>query len=146
MEYRARGAVFADWEVRQYYMRNTNVLVTSFTGIHDAFEIIDFMPRFEAAYLSFIGQAQIARIVKTAEGDSGELCVRCKPRFDYGKEAAERADWNSLPEIRFDGPEQTLFFETDAPISYILHETAFELKESKHFSCFLTGKDSLAVP
>src|SRR5688572_24989556 len=36
------------WETRQNYVRNTNVLVTTFVGSKgDQFEIVDFMPRFE---------------------------------------------------------------------------------------------------
>jgi GH15 family glucan-1,4-alpha-glucosidase len=119
----------ADWEVRQYYMRNTNVLVTSFTGMHDAFEIVDFMPRFEEAF-QFHRPAQIARIVRPLKGIP-RIVVRCKPRFEYGKEEPKAVELAS--EIRFEGSNQTLFLETDAPIAYVLHETAFELKESKHF-------------
>src|SRR5258707_1175681 len=38
------------WETKQHYMRNTNVLVTTFTGQDDQFEVIDFMPRYESAF------------------------------------------------------------------------------------------------
>jgi GH15 family glucan-1,4-alpha-glucosidase len=118
-----------DWEVRQYYMRNTNVLVTSFTGSHDAFEIIDFMPRFEKTF-EFHRPAQMARIVRPLKGIP-RIVVRCKPRFEYGKEEPKAVELAS--EIRFEGANQTVFLQTDAPIAYVLRETAFELKESKHF-------------
>jgi GH15 family glucan-1,4-alpha-glucosidase len=120
----------ADWETKQYYMRNTNVLVTTFTGPReDSFEIIDFMPRFETAF-EFYRPAQIVRIVRPLKGIP-RIVVRCRPRFDYGKVEPKIVQMSS--EIRYDGPENSVFLGTDASIAYVLGETPFELKESLHF-------------
>src|SRR4051812_23045991 len=56
------------WEVRQNYMRNTNVLVTQFTSTAgDQFEVIDFMPRFEIEYTHY-RPVHIVRIVRPLKG------------------------------------------------------------------------------
>jgi GH15 family glucan-1,4-alpha-glucosidase len=118
------------WETKQHYMRNTNVLVTTFTGPQDEqFEVIDFMPRYEAAF-DYHRPAQLVRIVRPLKGIP-RIIVKCRPKFDYGKLEPRIVEMSS--EIRYDSSDHSYFLSCDAPISYVLHETPFELKESKHF-------------
>jgi GH15 family glucan-1,4-alpha-glucosidase len=120
----------APWETKQHYMRNTNVLITTFTGPQDEqFEVIDFMPRYESAFDTY-RPAQVVRIVRPLKGIP-RIVVKCRPRFDYGKTVPRIVEMSS--EIRYDSGDRSVFLASDASISYVLDETPFELKESKHF-------------
>ena len=119
----------SEWETKQHYMRNTNVLVTTFTGSsEEQFEVIDFMPRYEGAF-GYHRPAQIIRIVRPIRGIP-RIVIRCRPRFEYGKTEPRIVEMSS--EVRYESHHHTLFLSGDAPISYVLHETPFELKESLH--------------
>lgn len=119
------------WETRQFYVRNTNVLVTQYssTGSDLAFEIVDFMPRFEREY-SYYRPAQLIRVVRPLRG-LPRVRVKLRPRFEYGKEVPKIVPMSSG--VAYQGHNQTLYLKSDASISHIIQETAFELKESKHF-------------
>ncbi|MGZ3689515.1 MAG: glycoside hydrolase family 15 protein, partial [Bdellovibrionota bacterium] len=118
------------WETRQHYLRNTNVLVTSYTGPDGAaYEIVDFAPRFEQHHSNY-KPPQIVRVVRPIRGIP-RVVVRCRPRFDYGKE--EPKPINLSTEVAYEWQGQRVFLSTDTSISYVLNETPFELKESKHF-------------
>ncbi len=119
------------WETRQHYMRNTNVLVTTFTSpdSNHQFEIIDYAPRFERNY-GHHKPPQIVRVVRPLKG-LPKITVRLRPRFNYGRDEPRITQLGT--EILYDFPNAAIFLSSDAPCSYIVNETAFELKESKHF-------------
>ena len=118
------------WDSKQFYVRNTNVLVTQFeSSLGSRFEIVDFMPRFERNF-AYHRPPQIFRVLRPLAGIP-VVVVRCRPRLDYGRvtpEAVQLADC-----IEYQGSGPSLYLSSDASISYILQETPFELKESKHF-------------
>jgi len=119
-----------DWNTRQYYLRNTNVLVTTVTLADDSqYEIVDFAPRFRRGDV-YYKPPQIIRIVRPLRGIP-RIVVRCRPKFNYGKDEPKVLDLAS--QIGFEGNGYSVHLTSDAPISYILNETPFELKESKHF-------------
>ncbi|NUM89163.1 MAG: glycoside hydrolase family 15 protein, partial [Bdellovibrionales bacterium] len=61
---------------RQYYMENSNVLVTEIEGPSgDAFRIIDFCPRFEQ-FGRIYRPASVFRIVEPLAG-APQIVVRC---------------------------------------------------------------------
>ena len=118
------------WETRQHYMRNTNVLTTTYTSAEgDQFEIVDFIPRFEKNDTTY-RPPQIARVVRPLRG-MPRIVVRCRPRFDYGHYDPSIVHLSS--QIVYECNGEKIHLSTDIPTSYILNETGFELKESKHF-------------
>ena len=120
----------AVWETRQSYLQNTNVLVTLFSSdMGDQFELIDFMPRYEKSY-SIHRPPQLNRILRPLKGIP-RVVVRCRPRFNYGKDTPQLIMGSG--EILYRGEDSAVYLKSDAPISYIVDEVPFELKESKHF-------------
>lgn len=118
------------WDVKQHYMRNTNVLVTIFT-LEDGsqFEVIDFMPLFPQGSSNY-KPPQIIRILRPLKGVP-KVSIRCLPRFDYSKYEPDILNLSSR--IVFKSHGVSLYLTSDAPISYVLNGTPFELRESKHF-------------
>ena len=119
-----------NWECRQHYLRNTNVLVTVFTEAGgDQFELIDFMPRYEEVN-GYYRPPQLMRILRLIKG-MPRIVVRCRPRFGYGKEMPRITPLSGG--IQYLGENHSLYLKSDVSISHIQSETPFELKESKHF-------------
>jgi GH15 family glucan-1,4-alpha-glucosidase len=119
------------WDTRQHYMRNTNVLVTTFTEQSGnlQFEIVDFCPRFEKNY-GHHRPPQIVRVVRPLKG-MPRIVVKCRPRFDYGKNVPKMVPISSG--VLYENEGTSLYLQSDASTAYILQEIPFELKESKHF-------------
>ena len=118
------------WSSRQYYLRNTNILVTHFT-LDDGsqFEVLDFAPRYRRGD-QYYHPAQLVRIVRPIQG-LPQVVVKCRPRFDYGREDPRVYLLSSS--VKFEFHDASVYLATDAPLSYVLSGVPFQLKESKRF-------------
>jgi GH15 family glucan-1,4-alpha-glucosidase len=109
----------------QRYEPNTAILKTLLHGEDGSVEITDFVPRFYWRNRAFRPQTIIRRV--TPVSGSPRIRLRVRPRFDYGR-AGPSLTWGSN-HIRYVGPDMTLRLTSDAPIDYILEETAFIANE-----------------
>ena len=75
-----------DWNTKQYYLPETNVLVTRFLSDEGVAEIVDYMP---VAGRTEEGASHV--IVRRVTGVRGELQLkmRCAPAFNYARDAHE---------------------------------------------------------
>ena len=112
----------------QSYIPNTAILKTTLRGETGGVEITDFCPRFESRHRAFRPQMLIRRIVPI-EGNP-RVKIRLRPRFDYGAKAPTVTYGSN--HIRFVGDKFTVRLTTDAPIDYLLEETAFKVTEPIH--------------
>ncbi len=114
----------------QAYLGNTAVLATRlYAEDGSAIEVVDFFPRFTLHGRMFRPQAIVRRVRPLA--GTPRIRVRLRPAFDYGATASQRTHGSN--HIRYTGPNDTLRLTTDAPISYLLAETAFLLEEPVSF-------------
>ncbi len=119
----------------QTYAHNTAVLVTRmFSDDGSAIEVTDFCPRFEARGRMFRPQMLVRRVRPLA--GRPRVRVRLRPRFEYG--AVAPVITHGSNHLRFVGPRFTLRLSTDAPLTYVVDETAFLLEEPLNF---LLGPD-----
>jgi GH15 family glucan-1,4-alpha-glucosidase len=119
----------------QAYRDNTAMLVTRlFDGSGGAVEVVDFAPRFSARGRNF-RPLQLVRRLRPLAG-APRLRVRLRPRFNYGAEAPQITHGSN--HVRYVGQQRTLRLTTNAPIAYVLAETAFLLEEPVSF---LLGPD-----
>ena len=107
---------------------NTAVLKTTLRGETGSVEITDFCPRFYTRDRAFRPQMLIRQIVPI-EGNP-RVKIRLRPRFDYGAKAPTITYGSN--HIRYVGDKLTLRLTTDAPIDYLLEETAFKVTEPIH--------------
>jgi GH15 family glucan-1,4-alpha-glucosidase len=112
----------------QSYLANTAVLRTTLRGETGSVEITDFCPRFYTRNRAFRPQMLIRQIVPI-EGNP-RIKIRVRPRFDYGAKSPSVTHGSN--HIRFVGDKLTLRLTTDAPIDYLLEETAFKVTEPIH--------------
>jgi GH15 family glucan-1,4-alpha-glucosidase len=119
-----------DFETRQRYLQNTNVIRTEFHFKNgDRFDLIDFMPRFQESD-GYYRAPEIIRIIRTIRGNP-RIRVRFKPRFNYGSVAPEVS--STSDGLVYRSGSTRIFLKTDIPESYVLEEQPFELNGDRYF-------------
>ncbi len=113
----------------QAYVPNTAILKTVLHGESGSVEVTDFIPRFYTRNRPFRPQTLIRRIA-VVDGRP-RIRIKIRPRFRYGEFAPSLTSGSN--HIRYCGPDMTLRVTTDAPIDYILKETAFNLDDPINF-------------
>ncbi|HTL11487.1 MAG TPA: glycoside hydrolase family 15 protein [Bdellovibrionota bacterium] len=119
-----------DYSVQQTYLRNTNVLRTEFRLENgDAFEVLDFMPRFQIPG-GYHRAPQIIRILRPIKGNP-RIRVRLKPRFNFGRDEPEVGVTDSG--LVYSRDRSRLYLSTDVPLTYVLDGTPFEVTGDSYF-------------
>ncbi len=77
--------VLKDVSIKQSYLENTNILKTHFETDEWAFEILDFMPRYQKVTGSYYYPPELTRIIKPLRG-TPEFEVQYNPRLEYSKD------------------------------------------------------------
>lgn len=105
------------------YMRNTAILETTIEDEHgNGVRIIDFAPRYPR-FERMLHPAQIIRRIEPI--GLPRIRIRVRPTFNYGQPRTAQVVGSN--HIRYSGGDLTVRLTTDAPLSYILHETTFAL-------------------
>lgn len=110
----------------QYYLENTNVLVTEVETEEGKYRVTDFAPRF-FQYDRYYRPTQLMRKVEPISG-SPKVLVRCNPKGSYGEKSLTKERGSS--HIRFHGLEEPLRLTTDIPLNYIIEEQPFVLTKT----------------
>jgi len=106
------------------YVRNTAIVETILEDGHgNAVKISDFAPRFMRFERAF-HPAQIMRRIEPLRG-LPRIAIRLRPTFNYGHPGECQAIGSN--HMRFTGGANVMRLTTDAPLSYIAHETPFAL-------------------
>lgn len=87
--------------IRQFYVPDTNILLTRFLAEDGVAEVIDFMPTPEAEQAH-----RLVRLVKTVRG-AVPFALNCEPRFDYGRAAHSLAIDDHRAVFASKGPDGT---------------------------------------
>lgn len=127
-----RGGTFAiepmqsDVTYKQFYLPETNVLISRFLSPEGVAQLEDFMPvgsRAEAGW-----HDQLVRRVKMSRG-SMRFRMRCHPAFDYAR--APHTVHRSSQGVVFEGPGMKLELATKLPLQLVASgaETEFVLEE-----------------
>lgn len=109
----------------QAYVQNTAVLRTVLHSEQGSIEIIDFAPRFYWRDRIFRPQTLVRRVRRIS--GIPRIRILLKPTFNYG--AVEPSITRGSNHIRYTGPDFSVRMTTDAPIDYIVGETAFMLRD-----------------
>jgi len=116
---------------RQYYLENTNVLITEMEDAQGArFRITDFCPRFEQ-YGRMFRPLMLIRIVEPLKG-TPVITVNCQPVNGWSKEHVAHALGSN--HLRFDMRHDSLRVTTNMPLTYLTDQTPFILKEKTFFA------------
>ncbi len=129
-----RGGHFAlrpaddEWQTKQLYFPDTNVLITRFLTPGGVGEVQDFMPIGER--LDGGGRVQLIRRVLGVRGRM-QFQLECAPRFDFGREP-HRVEPHAGG-VLFESPSTRLALESDRPVDVRGDDVhaSFELEEGQ---------------
>ncbi len=101
-----------EWNPKQLYLPDTNVLITRFLAPDGVAEVQDFMPIQSGA------AEHRHRLIRRALGVRGEMRFRVdvQPRFNYGRDAHETVFHENG--VVFHSPDLTVAVETAVPLSF----------------------------
>jgi GH15 family glucan-1,4-alpha-glucosidase len=119
----------------QFYLKNTNILVTEFQTSEGSFSVTDFAPRFYQ-FDRYFRPLMLMRKIKPISGNP-KVRVRCSPVGDYGKIRPEIVVGSN--HIRYLNLDSQVRLSTDIPISYILEDKGFALLGT-HYLVFTYGE------
>ncbi|OLY92666.1 glucoamylase [Cnuella takakiae] len=128
------------YESKQYYLPNTNVLCTEFTTADGRFRIVDCAPRMTIHDRQF-RPLMLVRKIELLSGDPS-IKVVCDPRGEYGKIVPETATGSN--HIAFLGLGKQVRMTTDISLNYVLEQRPFVLDETRYI--VLTYGQPLEAP
>ena len=119
-EYSIRPAV-SDYQSRQFYLENTNILCTEFEGHDFKFRVYDFAPRF-LNYERYHKPLMLFRRIEILFGQP-KIKVVCRPaRYNCDEKITKSFGSNH---IQFFGFKDQVRLPTNIPLTYIMDETEF---------------------
>lgn len=130
-----------DYTSEQYYLENTNVLITNVTVASGGkYRITDFAPRFHN-YERYYKPLMLIRKIEPLDGYP-QVRVKCEPVSDYGeiKLSVNRGSNH----IQYLGGEERIRLTTNIPISYVFDQQLFVLNEVKYL--VMTYGEPLEAP
>lgn len=117
-----------EFESNQYYIENTNVLVTEISTKDGAYRVTDFAPRFEQ-FDRYFKPLMLIRKIEPIK-DNPKIQVRCRPTYNYGK--TELKAQLGSNHILFDGGPEQVRLTTDLPLSHFSEDQYLVLSEAKY--------------
>ncbi len=125
--------VTEDYEISQEYLWGTNILSTVFDNGTDAFQLIDFMPRYQRDDGSFYSPPDVIRFLRLLKGKP-IFKVRYNPRLDFAREKT----YNEIKEgyiksYTSEGKFESLFLYSSFDLEAIFMHKEIELTGNGYF-------------
>lgn len=117
-----------NYDSKQYYLENTNVLVTEIACATGKYKVTDFAPRYLQHGRSYKPLMLIRKIEPIS--DHPNIRVVCDPVGDYGNVRPERSFGSN--HIRYTGLESQVRLTTNISLSYLMKDQDFVLNETKY--------------
>lgn len=119
-----------NYNIRQSYLKNTNILRTEFSSVEGRFELLDFMPRYKLEYGGYNNPPDIIRYFKYISGRP-QFSIKYQPKLEY----ARHETFTSLKDdfIKSDtreGEYDSLYLYTDLSKKDLLDSRKITLNES----------------
>src|SRR6202012_2511820 len=130
-----------EYTSHQYYLENTNVLITEITTVKGAkYRVTDVAPRFYE-HQRYYKPLMLIRKIEALEG-TPQGVVKCEPVSDYG-EVKLHVNRGSN-HIQYLGGAENIRLTTNISISYVFDEQPFVLNDCKYL--VLTYGEPLEAP
>jgi GH15 family glucan-1,4-alpha-glucosidase len=125
--------VAADYKISQYYLRQTNILVTSFQRGKDQFEVIDCMPRYKRDSGAYHCPPDIVRYIRHISGKP-IIRVNYDPRPGYGLNEIKREirrEYIKVVTVR--GPYESVYLYSDLDYRKIAEGKPIRVEQDHYF-------------
>lgn len=122
-----------DYEITQEYLWETNILSTLFDNGTDAFQLIDFMPRYAREEESFYAPPDIIRFLRTTRGKP-KFRVKYDPKLDFARESTYNENkGNYIKSFTKEGKYDSLYFYSNLDLEDILEQREIALTSNAYF-------------
>ncbi|MCD6333557.1 MAG: glycoside hydrolase family 15 protein, partial [Bacteroidales bacterium] len=132
-----RGGVFEiltdpDYEIQQFYIRNTNILVTRFQQGENAFELIDFLPRYHENS-HYYCPPDLVRYIRWISG-TPEIKVNYDPRLEYAASPTQTTVHPGyIKSFTTRGPYVSVYLYSSFDYEKIVSGTLLRIEEDAYF-------------
>ncbi|NLP58308.1 glycoside hydrolase family 15 protein [Lutibacter sp. B1] len=118
-----------EYTTKQFYIKSTNILCTRFSNGIDAFEVFDFMPRYQKEDMGYYNPPDIIRYFKYISGKP-ILSVNYNPKLEYALPETEsiiKPDY--IKSFTKNGEYDSLYLYTSLDKNNIQNKTQFFLED-----------------
>lgn len=130
----------AEFTSEQYYLKNTNILITEFKTGSGSIKVTDFAPRFYH-FGRYFKPLMLVRKIEPLEGEP-TVKVVCSPRGAWGTVVPEIVTGSN--HIRYLHLDNQVRLTTNAPLNYICQSKSFVLNQAIYL--VLTYGEPLEAP
>ena len=121
------------YQVSQKYMKSTNILVTTFSSGSDAFEVIDFMPRYKLNDYTYNTPPEIIRFFRYISGKP-VFRIKYDPRLQYARgETKSVSAKGFIKSYTHEPTYDSLYLYSDLCNDVILNSEPVEMTEDHYF-------------
>ncbi len=122
-----------NYEITQEYLWETNILSTVFDNGTDAFQLIDFMPRYPREDGSFYAPPDIIRFLRLMKGKP-KFKVVYKPKLDFAREQTYTVNkGNYIQSFTKKGKYDSLYLYSSMDLDDILEGNEMTLSGNSYF-------------
>jgi len=122
-----------DYKVSQEYLWGTNVLSTVFDNGEDAFQLIDFMPRYQRDDHTFYAPPDVIRFIRLLKG-TPKIKVIYNPKLDYAREKTHNENKGEyIKSYTQEGKYDSLFLYSNLDLDKVLHKEEIEITGNSYF-------------
>ena len=109
-----------DYSIKQHYIKNTAILCTRFESDENAFEILDFMPRFQKDNGTYHAPPELTRVFRHIKG-TPTCRIKYHPKLEYAMgETKSYVKKNFIVSIVDDVNYDTLFLYSNLNLDNVL--------------------------
>lgn len=117
------------YSIKQTYIKNTNILRTYFVSGSDAFEVLDFMPRFKTENGAYYNPPDLVRYFVHISG-SPKFKTKYSPKLEYAKhDTHTEIHGGYIKSFTTEGEYDSLYLHSDIKLQSILSSEEIVLTE-----------------
>lgn len=119
--------------IDQRYLKNTNILITSFITKDGSFDLLDFMPRYKYDEGGYHCPPDVIRYIKVRSGNP-VVNFRYQPSLNYGaSKTSNEIIGNYVKSFSTDGQYESLYLYSSLELKKVLDGNNITLQEDAYF-------------
>lgn len=122
-----------NYRINQFYIERTNILCTQFESDCDAFEVIDFMPRYKTSDDKYFTPAEIYRYIRPIKG-TPRFSVEYRPALNYARdEVAHTFEDNRVRSYSLQNPTDCIYLYSNLDLQDCITGKEMTLETASFF-------------
>lgn len=125
--------VDSSYKITQKYIKNTNILLTKFTSGSNAFEVIDFMPRYKMDLNRYVYPPDIIRNIRHISGEP-EISIIYDPKLSYAEhKTINKVHKEYIKSFTENSNYESIYLYSDLPFEKIINSEKIKIKGNHYF-------------